>query len=207
MVLALAAVALVLSVSAGAVYAYLKMTADQATDNLTVAEDYAVVLEDWSIMVGATPVPDDGYSVYVRAVANAMWKDSNGHVVEGTPAGCNSTKVLNTTGGWFLGSDGYYYYNAIVPPGGQTTEIFGNDTNHSIKVLLDKDLPDGYKVEVDVIADTVQAVATDSSKWKASDYTTDEVSKVWNYVPSFSVVGIEDTQQGVAITSWSSNTP
>ncbi len=150
---------------------------------------------------------NDKKPVFIRVALTYSVYDSNGVNVTSEYPIQGYSFPNNLGSGWTELSDGYYYYNAIVPPGGQTTEIFGNDTNHSIKVLLDKDLPDGYKVEVDVIADTVQAVATDSSKWKASDYTTDEVSKVWNYVPSFSVVGIEDTQQGVAITSWSSNTP
>lgn len=151
MAAALVAVALVLSASAGAVYAYLKMTADQAADNLTVEEDYAVVLDDWSIMVGSNPPPDDGYSVYVRAVANAMWKDSNGHVVEGTPAGCNSTKVLNTTGGWFLGSDGYYYYSSPVSYGGTTSPMING---------FSKTEANGYTLTVNVFAQTIQAVGS-----------------------------------------------
>ena len=151
MAAALVAVALVLSASAGAVYAYLKMTADQAADNLTVEEDYAVVLDDWSIMVGATPVPDDGYSVYVRAVASAMWKDSNGHVVNGVPEGCVSTGSVNTDEGWFSGSDGYLYYSSPVPFGGTTSPIYTGVT---------KTEANGYTLTLNVFAQTIQAVGS-----------------------------------------------
>ena len=150
---------------------------------------------------------NDKKPVFIRvALTYSVYDDGGVNVTSDYPI--QGYEFPNELGSdWTQLGDGYYYYNAIVPPGEETTEIFGTDAAHSIKVCLDKDLPSSYRIEVDVIADTVQAVAHDSSKWKASDYTADEVSKVWNYVPSFSVVGIEDTQQGVAITSWSSNTP
>ncbi|MBQ9902298.1 MAG: hypothetical protein IJM51_07940 [Clostridia bacterium] len=79
-------------------------------------------------------------------------------------------------------SDGYFYYNKIVLPGGQTDEFFGS----AVKVDFGKTLPDGYKVEIDVIADTVQAVSTDSSKWKelGGKFSATEVSLAWGKTPT-----------------------
>lgn len=152
---ALVAVVLVFSVSVGAMLAYLKMSSAEVRDNFTVAADYPIasadVLDDWCIMVGSTPVPDDSYSVYVRAVANAMWKDSNGHVVNGVPDGCDSTSSVNTVGGWLRGSDGYYYYSLPVPYGGTTAPLFAS---------FSKNEANGYTLTVNVFAQTIQAVGS-----------------------------------------------
>lgn len=150
----------------------------------------------------------DKKPVFIRVALTYSVYDENGvNVTSEYPIqGYEFPNGLGT--GWTQKNDGYYYYNAIVPPGGETNEIFApvdpEVKSPRLKVLLDKDLPTTYRIEVNVIADTVQAVATDSSKWTASDYTAAEVNKVWNHHPTFTVpVGKEDTQEGVAISSWS----
>lgn len=93
----------------------------------------------------------------------------------------NCAASFTTASGWTL-KDGYYYYNSIVDPGESTTELFGSD----VTISNTKDLPNDYKINIDVIADTVQAVSTDSSRWTADDYTIEEITKAWEVTPILS---------------------
>lgn len=92
----------------------------------------------------------------------------------------NCAASFTAASGWTKDGN-YYYYNKIVDPGEATTELFGSD----VSISNTADLPNDYKINVDVIADTVQAVSTDSSKWTADDYTALEVQKAWNVIPLF----------------------
>ena len=92
----------------------------------------------------------------------------------------NCQASFTTASGWTKGADGYYYYNSIIDPGESTTELFGSD----VSISNTADLPDGYTINIDVIADTVQAVSIDSSKWTADDYTASEVSTAWGIAPT-----------------------
>lgn len=73
---------------------------------------------------------------------------------------------------WTL-HDGYYYYKYPVMPGAQTTELFQNST-----VTLSCGLQDGEYVQLDVIADTVQAAANGD---ETETLTTQFAKKAWNY--------------------------
>ena len=98
--------------------------------------------------------------------------------------------------------DPYYYYNAIVLPGTSTTELFGGD----ITMDFDSKLPKDYKVEIDVIADTVQAVSIDTSKWKEAGgtFSDTEVKQAWSMKPT-NLPSVEATGSNLAIT-WTKTT-
>ena len=73
---------------------------------------------------------------------------------------------------WTL-QDGYYYYKYPVMPGARTTELFQNST-----VKLNCTLHDGEYVQLDVIADSVQATANGDEK---KTLTTQFAKEAWNY--------------------------
>lgn len=104
----------------------------------------------------------------------------------------------NPTGMWTKIGD-YYYYRKIVNPGESTSAIFTdaaysneqkvNDSAYetktgSIELVFPKAtwLDEDCEVEIDVIADTVQAVSHDRSGWTKDDYETDEIASVWDGV-------------------------
>ena len=85
----------------------------------------------------------------------------------------------------------YFYYNAIVVPGDETFNVFDN-------VSLSGDLtqiPDDGEVRIRVIADAVQAVAVDTDKWKAENYTASEVPGQWDVKPAVDITGMNDVQK------------
>ena len=73
---------------------------------------------------------------------------------------------------WAL-HDGYYYYKYPVMPGDRTAELFQNST-----VTLNCSLRDGEYVQLDVIADTIQATANGD---KTEALTTQFAREAWNY--------------------------
>lgn len=91
----------------------------------------------------------------------------------------------------------YFYYNAIVVPGDETFNLFDS-------VTLSGDLtqiPDEGEVRIRIITDTVQAVAVDTDKWKAENYTASEVPDQWQKKPSVNLSGMNDDQKA-ARTPW-----
>lgn len=98
--------------------------------------------------------------------------------------------------GWTKGTDGYYYYTSPVDPGGETTDLFGGT---ALKIMNGKtqvtELPDGITVEVQVIADAVQAVEVDhlpdaekGETW-ANYYTDAPAKDAWGTgIPALTVL-------------------
>ena len=107
--------------------------------------------------------------------------------------GVNSDYLLNVTpdypltisytpgSNWIDINDGYLYYKYIVNPGDETDNIFAND---AVTLVMTKAPTTDLTFEVDIAADTVQAVATDSSKWTSSDYEKDDAIAAWGGLPS-----------------------
>ena len=151
----------------------------------------------------------DKKPVYVRvALTWSVYDDEGVNVTSQYPV--KSLSFTHADGWSCKGDDGwagrnddpYYYYNAIVLPGTSTTELFGGD----IAMDFDSKLPKDYKVEIDVIADTVQAVSIDTSKWKEAGgtFSDTEVIKAWSMKPT-SLPSVEATGSNLAIT-WTKTT-
>lgn len=126
---------------------------------------------------------EDKKPVFIRATLVMNIYDSNGANItaectekEITPAYTIGSKWSSKTR-----ADGltYYYYNEIVVPGKTTEELFT-----AVSIANADQLPDNSHVEIDVIADAVQAVSDDGQSWNASHYTTDEIYTAWGLRPT-----------------------
>lgn len=156
------AVFLLVLIASGSAYAYLKwnggvnntFTYESSVDPVIYESFDNSEKKDVSINVGATE-----YSVYVRAAIVATWMDSTGQVLAKDPVpDIDYTLDLNLSdGGWFRGDDGYYYYSSPVASGDST----------DVLINLCKPITDapesGYSLNVDVIAQTIQAAGTTDS--------------------------------------------
>lgn len=119
-----------------------------------------------------------GYPVYVRARLVITWQctDDNGDpiVLYAVPEkGTDYTIDINETD-WELHSDGYYYYQYIVPSEGKTKDLI-----EECVALTDftDERGNTYTLSVNVIVQTVQAVGyTDDDEKKA-------VEDAWGLVP------------------------
>lgn len=145
---------LVITVSTGAVFAYLYATSDPVTNDFTpdqatnpsIQETFNnKIKENVSVDVG-----DPGYAVYVRAVIVVTWQDDAGNVYSVKPVEGDDYVLERDTANWFQ-KDGFYYHKAMVNSG-DNTEIL-------IKECYQKaEAPDGYKLHVEIIAQTIQAL-------------------------------------------------
>lgn len=161
------AVLFVIAVTVATVYAYLKTKTPAVTNSfaadvdpdITITESFDPNTEkkDVAVQVGKT-----GYSVYVRAAIVVTWKNAeNGDVLATKPvAGVDYTIYLNIEDGegepepWFLHTDGFYYHKAAVA-GGDKTDVL-------IKTCkpVDERTPAGYALNVEIIAQAIQAKGT-----------------------------------------------
>lgn len=117
-----------------------------------------------------------------------------------------STDGTNTT---------FYYYNKIVLPeyigtftgDGSTTDIFASQ----LTILNAKKIPKGAEIRINVIADCVQAVSGDSSRWREEKdgeyparFSTTEVQQAWGIAPTGTLPYVTATGNDLAIT-WSTS--
>jgi len=129
----------------------------------------------------------DKKPVFIRVAVTYSVYDNNG--VNVTPEYPCTISFAKASDDWTDKTGGYYYYKYIIDPGETTTELFKQNNftvsgaNKSVKVDCTKTIPDGYRIEIDVIADTVQAVSTDSSKWTSADYETKDAKAAWGSLP------------------------
>lgn len=106
----------------------------------------------------AVNVGNPGYAVYVRAAIVVNWEEDG---KEGTyhatapVAGTDYAINLNIADDdpWFLGSDGFYYHKAMVNSGATSNLI------ETCEVVAGK-APTGYHLNVEIVAQTIQALGT-----------------------------------------------
>lgn len=152
------------SLLTGTVTAYLSYVTDPVTNtfqaaqavNPTVNETFDnTVKSNVSVNVGNTSVNNDaGYSVYVRAAVIVTWKDSAGNVLGKVPVEGTDYEISFNKNDWFLKGD-YWYHKAAVNSQGNTADLIT-----SCKMKNGAAAPDGYKLNVEILAQTIQALGT-----------------------------------------------
>ena len=201
-ILAVFAAIVLAAVLVGAVYAALQGKTETPVENsmsaetdppLTVSETWNnTVKKDVSVNVG-----DPKYSVYVRADIVVTWKDKDGNVYSKLPqAGTDYTIRLNTVSGtpiavekWFFGADGFFYYTSPVVSG--NTDVLINEC----KVKADTaQIPEGYQLSVEIIAQTVQYKGTTDR-----DANITAVEDAWHVTLSQDPVSADEGDPGVYI--------
>ena len=149
----------VISLSTGTVMAWLSITGGSvenvfdpaASVDPSISETFdKEVKSNVAVSVG-----DTGYAVYVRAAIVVTWKaEEDGSVLGDSPVlNEDYTLLLNETD-WFL-KDGFYYHKAAVNSGGTTANLI---TSCQLKSSVIP--PSGYALNVEIIAQTIQALGT-----------------------------------------------
>lgn len=140
---------LLLMASIGTVYAYLSATAEGPTDTFipAISTDPSVsVTSQTATATASVTVPSAGYPVYVRAAVVVNWTKDG--AICATPK--DATYSVDADG--WTKIDHFYYYNSAIDA--------SNDVvlQNTITVIYTE--VDGYEVQVQVIAQTIQAVGT-----------------------------------------------
>lgn len=168
----------VLGLLIGGVAAYLSdYTGAVANDFLADQPTDPVVLEDTFTEDSTTKtnvkvdVGKPGYAVYVRAMVVVTWKDAAGKVLGVAPVpGTDYFIEYNTNDWYYRDSDGFYYYKQSVAFDGSNEET--TKTSVLIKTCypIDGKTPAGYGLNVEIIAQTIQALGdTDGGKSAVED--------------------------------------
>lgn len=152
MIVLLAALFLIFTVSAGGTLAYLITSTDDVTNTFTPSEVEITLKEDFD---GSTKenvkVTNTGDTdAYIRAAVVVTWK-KDGAIYGKVPDEGKDYRIEWTKDGWTEGSDGFYYYKEPVAAKGETGVLF----TECAPVIAN--IPEGYKFHVEVIAQGVQS--------------------------------------------------
>ena len=137
---------LIFALAVGTTFALLKANTDPVTNTFTAAKSGTDIVEklDGSQKTSIA-VKNTGTAVsYVRVKLVMNWVDESGNV---SAEPVNITPSI--TDNWFL-KDGIYYYKMPVAAKGETTNL--------LKTPITQDAaPEGYHLEVTVLAESIQA--------------------------------------------------
>lgn len=141
---------LIFALAVGTTFALLKASTAPVENTFTAAKSGTDIVEELDgNQKKSIVVKNTGTAVsYVRVKLVMNWvDDTTGNIVSGD----NLPNVtLNSDNSWFLGSDGIYYYKMPVAAKDFTTNL--------LKTPITQDAaPEGYHLEVTVLAESIQA--------------------------------------------------
>ena len=158
---------LILALTAGTTLAWLKSSSGPVVNTFTPAKVTSQVEEDidGAVKRDVKIKNTSNIDAYIRATVVINWVDAQGNVAAQKPVEGTDYKIeynLGTNGaGWWKGNDGYYYYSSPVSPLG--TDNDGDLTGiliNSCQLAEGAQVPDGYSLSVEIIADAIQSVPT-----------------------------------------------
>ena len=156
---ALVALLVLLCCTVAGTLAYLVTNTDPVTNTFTPAHVSTAVDETFKNGVKSdVKIQNTGnIDAYIRAAVIINWADENGNV-SATPVKATDYTITWTKEGW-VEHNGYYYYTAPVAAGALTGELF-TDCKLAEKVTP----PEGYNLQVTILADGIQAEPIDAVK-------------------------------------------
>lgn len=151
--LAAAALLMVLFMSVGGTLAWLTAHTSAITNTFTVATPGVDIEEGFDKQTKSdVKVKNTGeVEAYIRVALIPTWtSDAEGKNPVGEPASLEDLKIEGTFpgAGWLKGSDGYYYYQTPVAPGGRTAVLLQKATVTT---------KNGYSMNLQILAEAVQA--------------------------------------------------
>lgn len=149
----------ILAVSVGGVLAWLATSSGEVKNTFAPGKTDIEIEEKFENNVKSDVyVTNKGnIPVYIRANLVFTWKDSADNIIE-KPADATLTVTPENPTGWVKGSDGFWYYTKpVAADGGKTTNLIDRAT---IKFPEGK----GYKMDLEVMAQSIQAEPKDAVK-------------------------------------------
>lgn len=152
---AIIAIVLILTVAVGGTIAWLVATTNPIENTFTPGSVTSQIEEKFD---GTTKsdvrVQNTGNAdAYIRATIVVNWVDDAGNVYAEVPADCTYDMQMESTLNWTkLGN--YYYYNGVVAPNGYTGYLIKSCTESA---------PDGYNLQVTILAEAIQAEGVDNN--------------------------------------------
>ena len=146
----------ILAVSVGGVLAWLATSSGEVKNTFAPGKTDIEIEEKFENNVKSDVyVTNKGnIPVYIRANLVFTWKDSAGNIIE-KPADATLTVTPENPTGWVKGSDGFWYYTKPVAVKGSTTNIIN-------KATIEFPEGKGYKMDLEVMAQSIQAEPKDA---------------------------------------------
>lgn len=166
---------LLLTCLVGTTVAYLIMKTNQVTNTFQPARVTCEVNEtfDGATKTDVTIANTSNIEAYIRAAIVVTWKDKkDGNVYGRTPvAGTDYIIDQNTATDdyWFVGDDGYYYYENPVAPGNSTSALIDSCSP------VASNTPAGYGLNVEILGSAIQSVPASvvEQSWKVVKVNAD----------------------------------
>ena len=161
-IVALLAVVAVLTV--GVTLAYLHDMTDPLEEHFVPVEVACrVVMSDREDIAENVAVMNTGdISAYIRVATVVTWvSESSGTTYGGGPLLGSDYTVTMGDGGWFMGSDGFYYYKNAVAAGDVTPYLYAS------VAAVEGQAPEGYRLSVRFLASAIQSAPAEAvtSAW------------------------------------------
>ena len=144
-------VALVLALAIGTSFALL-ITRTNSVDNTFVPPISRISLDGQDDIVNTGNIP-----VYIRAYALANWysTDDEHTILSEKPQAGVDYSIDTNVEGWFLASDGFYYYTKVVEPDPENpVPLFTSAIQLKHK--------DGYELRIQILASSIQIDPVDA---------------------------------------------
>lgn len=163
----LAAVIVLLAGAVGGTWAFLVAQSEPVQNNFTYAHVRCTIDEKFEngVKSDVTIKNTGDIPAYIRARIVVTWKDANGNVSAVPVKDSDYTMTMGT--GWTKGTDGYWYCKTAVNPDGFTPELITE-----CKKTSNADVPDGYDLSVEILADAIQSEPASA------------VKEAWGYTPT-----------------------
>lgn len=162
---------LIFALAVGTTVALLKANTAPVTNTFKAATSGTHVdVEDSGNEKTGIFVKNEGTATsYVRVKLVCNWVDNDGNV-SATPV--PAPKITNSD--WFV-KDGIYYYTKPVAPTGQTSNLLEGNP-----IKQPEGAPDGYHLEVTVLAESIQAAPDTAVKdaWKVVEVNSGKLTPV-----------------------------
>ena len=152
----------------GGIYSVLKEQSEEVLNTFRLGSVSCKVEEsfDGNIKENVSVKNTSGVAVFIRSKIIVTWMSSNGESVYSEAPVFDKDYIMEiNTDDWFLGTDGYYYFNNEVNSGSNTSALI-----KEAKVKDGADSPEDFYLSIEIISSAVQAKPSDA------------VSKVWNTV-------------------------
>ena len=96
---------------------------------------------------------------YVRVKLVCNWVSKDGKTISGEPVNID---VNYDTDNWFLKDGIYYYTKPVAPKDAETGSVTSNLLQEGNPIKQPKDAPEGYHLEVTVLAESIQAAPSEA---------------------------------------------
>jgi len=147
------AVVLLLCSAVGGTLAWLSDQTPAVTNTFDPAQVSVSIQEDITTKQGEKSeiklTNTSDIKAYVRAAVIVNWVDGDNHVVSGPAV---DLPTVNSSGGWAIGRDGYYYYTWELNPGQQTPNAM-----FTTAISEPEGKPDDARLQVTILAEAIQS--------------------------------------------------